>query len=208
MIATRTNLLGLTVRDLMTTDVVYLYAEMSVKEAALVLVKHRISGAPVVDRQGRCVGVFSTTDLLRCYSEQKGSATRPSEQAITCPFVRSVRDAHGCEASLCTLPFGACSIQRSQKDGEGRTRVVCSEPHSVPVEWGVVEVEKLPDDPIQRFMTPDPVTVNCELDIRRVARMMVDAHIHRVIVTDNNRHPVGLVSSSDILAAVAFACEV
>jgi len=208
MIATRTNLLGLTVKELMTTDVVHLYAEMSVKEAALVLVKHRISGAPVVDRQGRCVGVFSTTDLLRCYSEQKGSPTRPSEQAITCPFVRSVRDAHGCETSLCTLPLGACSIQRTHKDAAGCSHVVCSDPHSVPVEWGVVEVEKLPDDPIQCYMTPDPVTVNCDVDIRSVARMMVDAHIHRVIVTDNKHQPVGLVSSSDILAAVAFASEV
>ncbi len=207
MIATRTNLLTLTAKELMTKEVVHLNQEMSVKEAALVLVKNGISGAPVVDRQGRCMGVFSTTDLLRSYSERIGPRTIPSEQAITCPFVRTVRDSDGCETSMCALPLGACAIQRSGKDAAGRAHVVCSAPHSVPVEWGVVEVEKLPDDPVQRFMTSDPVMVHCEVDIRSVARMMVDAHIHRVIVTDNNRHPIGVISSSDILSAVAFASE-
>jgi CBS domain-containing protein len=208
MIATRANLLSLTAKELMTTEVVYLYQEMSVKEAALALVKHGISGAPVVDREGRCVGAFSTTDLLRSYSEKKGPRTTPVEQAITCPFLRALRDKHGCEISLCTLPLGVCAIQRVSKDASGHSQVVCSEPHSVPVEWGVVEVEKLPDDPVQCYMTPDPVMVRSELDIRALARMMIDAHIHRVIVIDNESHPLGVVSSANLLAAIAYTAEV
>jgi predicted transcriptional regulator len=35
-----------------------------------------------------------------------------------------------------------------------------------------------------------------------LARMMLDAHIHRVIVVDEQNRPVGVVSSTDILAAV------
>ena len=35
--------------------------------------------------------------------------------------------------------------------------------------------------------------------------MMIDAHIHRVIVVDEDRIPVGVVSSTDILAALAYA---
>jgi CBS-domain-containing membrane protein len=75
------------------------------------------------------------------------------------------------------------------------------------VEWGVVEVEKLPDDPVQCYMTPDPVTVHCEVGIRTVARMMIDAHIHRVMIVDHERHLVGVVSSSDLLAAIAYSSE-
>ena len=37
----------------------------------------------------------------------------------------------------------------------------------------------------------------------RLAQMMLDAHVHRVIVVDNEQKPVGIVSSIDILAAVA-----
>ncbi len=35
--------------------------------------------------------------------------------------------------------------------------------------------------------------------------MMIDAHIHRVIVVDKDERPIGIVSSTDILAAVAHA---
>jgi CBS domain-containing protein len=54
-------------------------------------------------------------------------------------------------------------------------------------------------------MTPDPVTVPPTASIGDVARMMLDAHIHRVIVVDRCRRPIGVVSSTDILAAVAQA---
>jgi predicted transcriptional regulator len=207
MNTTCANLLSLQAKDLMTSDVVCVHQEMSIKEAALILVEHGICGAPVVDAEGRCIGVFSATDLLRCYSEQKNDRTIPVERELTCPFVRTVRDSHGRETSLCSLPLGVCSIQRHQKDAAGGSIVTCSEPHSVPVEWGVVEVEKLPDDPVQRYMTADPVTVQCDVGIRTAARMMIDAHIHRLIVVDAEHHPVGILSSSDLLAVIAYTNE-
>jgi CBS-domain-containing membrane protein len=138
MIATSTNLLSLTAKELMTGEVVTLHQEMSIKDAALTLIKNNISGAPVVDREGRCIGVFSTNDLLRSYSQKKSGRMIPVEQVITCPFVRAVRDKHGCETSLCTLPLGICAIQRASKDTEGDSHIVCSEPIRFPwngVSW-------------------------------------------------------------------------
>jgi CBS domain-containing protein len=35
--------------------------------------------------------------------------------------------------------------------------------------------------------------------------MMLDAHMHRIIVVDEQRSPIGIVSSTDILAAIAYA---
>jgi CBS domain-containing protein len=34
---------------------------------------------------------------------------------------------------------------------------------------------------------------------------MLDADIHRVIVADDQRRPVGVVSSTDLVAALAYA---
>lgn len=73
-------------------------------------------------------------------------------------------------------------------------------------EWQVIEVETLPTDAVSRYMTADPVTVRPTATIREVARRMVDAHIHRVVVVDDARRPVGLVSSTDLVAAIAY-CE-
>jgi CBS domain-containing protein len=54
-------------------------------------------------------------------------------------------------------------------------------------------------------MSADPVLVPPCFRINQLARMMLDAHIHRVIVADEQGRPIGIVSSTDILAAVAYA---
>jgi CBS domain-containing protein len=52
------------VRDLMTRDVVTVTPETTLKDAAALLVRHRISGLPVVDVDGGVVGVLSEADVL------------------------------------------------------------------------------------------------------------------------------------------------
>jgi len=69
----------------------------------------------------------------------------------------------------------------------------------------MVDVEKLPTDEVRQFMTPDPVTAQAATSIRDLARMMIDAHIHRVIVVDEGRRPIGVVSSTDLLAVLAYS---
>ena len=52
------------VSDLMTKDVVTVSPETSVRDAAALLVEHRISGVPVVTPKGEVVGVLSEADIL------------------------------------------------------------------------------------------------------------------------------------------------
>jgi CBS domain-containing protein len=52
------------VSDLMTKDVVSTTPETSLRDAASLLVEHRISGLPVVSTAGEVVGVLSEADIL------------------------------------------------------------------------------------------------------------------------------------------------
>ncbi len=52
-------------RELMTTRLITLRPEMHAVEAAALLLKHRISGAPVVDGAGHIVGLLSEFDCLQ-----------------------------------------------------------------------------------------------------------------------------------------------
>lgn len=54
----------LAVKRYMTTDPVVLRPEMSVLEAIAELVRHRISGAPVVDAVGDLVGLLTERDCM------------------------------------------------------------------------------------------------------------------------------------------------
>lgn len=138
--------------DLMSADVIVIPQAMSVRTAARLLGQACVSGAPVVDSEGRCIGVISATDFLR-WAGREAKTGQPSE-------------------------------------------CVCA--------WEIVESATLPEQCVGELMTADPVTVTPAAPIHDLARKMLDAHIHRVVVIDERRRPVGIVSSTDILAAVAY----
>lgn len=206
MHATGKPLLALTASDLMTTDIVRLLEEMPLREAARLLLQNQVGGAPVVDAQGRCVGVLSATDFLRL-AGKRDALTQPAAGPlpITCGFQAKHRTPDGREVTLCTLPPGVCPIQVRQSEPGGEDLLLCGQPHCVLADWQVVQVENLPADAVRSFMTADPVTATAEVPIRTLARRMIDAHIHRVIVVDEQGRPIGVVSSTDVLAAVAYA---
>jgi CBS domain-containing protein len=148
----------LTAADLMSTAVVAIPRAMSLRGAAHLLSQASISGAPVVDDGGRCIGVISATDFVSW--AEKGDRAR-----------------HG-------------------------PREECWCPHSA---WEIGNIDQVPTDEVGQYMTLDPVTVPPGISLVAIARMMTDAHIHRVIVVDAQGRPIGVVSSTDILATVASA---
>jgi CBS domain-containing protein len=158
VIATNKTLLNLTAVDLMSHDVIVIPQAMSLRAAAHLLSENQISGAPVVDETGACVGVLSATDFMHWvgYGE------------------RAARPAHANPGCF----------------------------HSA---WQIGNVDALPTDAVANYMTADPVTVSPSTSIAELAREMTEAHIHRIIVVDAKYRPIGVVSSIDILAAVAYA---
>lgn len=151
MTQTAKDFLQMTAADLMHADPVTIKTTESMQSAAELLSKRQLSGVPVIDDNGRCVGVLSATDFVQWMDR-----TKPETPPIADPFYR---------------------IER---------------PGRVPLE------------PVSEWMTADPVTVSRERNVADIARMMLVAHIHRVIVVDNDDRPVGIVTTTNILSAVAY----
>jgi CBS domain-containing protein len=55
---------NLTAADIMQTDVVSAGMEDSLQEAMSLMTENHVTGLPVLDRQSRCAGVVSATDIL------------------------------------------------------------------------------------------------------------------------------------------------
>jgi acetoin utilization protein AcuB len=53
------------VKDIMTKDPITVPPDYTVEETAQVLLKNKISGAPVVDQSGQVIGAITQTDLFR-----------------------------------------------------------------------------------------------------------------------------------------------
>jgi CBS domain-containing protein len=77
-------------------------------------------------------------------------------------------------------------------------------PNGVLSDWQKA-TKDLPRSAVRRHMTTDVITVKPEARLSELAQTMLDACIHRVIVVDELRKPIGIITSMDILAAVARA---
>ena len=131
-----------TAGDLMSEMVVNIPQDMSLQGAARRLTEYQVSGAPVVDDEGRCVGVISASDFVHW----AGDGQKASHQPVS----------PGC---------------------------VCAS-------WQIVDADQYSDENrVRCFMTGDPVTVSQNTPVQKLAQMMLDAHIHRLIVVDREQRP-------------------
>lgn len=63
------------------------------------------------------------------------------------------------------------------------------------------------EDLVDRFMNKAPQTISEKLSLLDAAEYMIGSHIHRLIVVDENSRPVGIVSTFDVLKAIAMPSE-
>jgi predicted transcriptional regulator len=69
----------------------------------------------------------------------------------------------------------------------------------------MIDIQNSPENEIRNYMTPRPISVAPQTSIGAMAQMMADAHIHRVLVVGDQDRPLGIVTSTDILAAIGRA---
>ena len=68
-----------TVRSVMRTDLVTVHLNTPVRDAIALLIRHRISGLPVVDEGGRLVGIVTEKDVMRLLYEPKGTLSTAAD---------------------------------------------------------------------------------------------------------------------------------
>jgi CBS domain-containing protein len=69
-----------TAADLMTRRVVTVTMSDSLRDVMALLVEHRVSGAPVVNADGECVGVVSATDILGYEQDHSDEVEESNEE--------------------------------------------------------------------------------------------------------------------------------
>jgi CBS domain-containing protein len=129
----------LRVADLMTIDPVVVAVDASIEDAEELLRRHRITGLPVVDPDGRLVGVISQTDLLYL--------ALPSVQALIRHHERGIR--------------------------------------------------------VGEVMSTPPVTIDGAATLQAAAHIMHEDRLHRLVATDANGRPIGVISAMDFVALAA-----
>lgn len=178
----------LRVRDIMTTDLVTISPEMTVREAMELLGRRHIGGAPVVSG-GAVAGVVSSSDLMTFAASLSGVPTEretgdywsgPSLAADTMQ-----EDEAG--AAYFTELWDDAGADITERFTDIDTP-----------EWNVLE-----EHVVSEVMTHPPVaTVGPDAGAEFAAELMRERGIHRVLVTDGDKL-VGIVTSLDIARAAA-----
>ena len=137
------RLLGLRVNDIMNKNVVAVLESATIGEASKTLGEYNITGVPVVDSDGQCVGVLSVTDLA-VPENRKGGVTTSSVSA---------------------------------------------------------------DERVQNHMSTDVQTIDASATILDAGRVLCREHIHRLVIVDEQRRPLGVMGPLDLVAAMVAAVE-
>jgi len=178
----------LRLRDIMTTDVLSVAPETSVRDAMELLARQHVSGVPVIANH-QLVGIVTTTDLLMFASTLPGI---PTQRDVDEPWSDTgTTIAEDVEREReCTGAFFADLWDDAGADAAERIANVDSP------EWNALE-----EHDVSEVMTCSPlVTLNPDAEVTSAAALMSDRGIHRVLVMENDRL-VGLVTALDIAAA-------
>jgi CBS domain-containing protein len=141
-------------KDVMTTKIVKVSPDNSVRHACKIMLDNHVSGIPVVDDDGHLLGIISEGDLIR-RTELGGGAFAPTDTATP---AEARADAY---------------VKRTS--------------------WKVGDT-----------MTRDPVTIDEETSLTRVAQLMQDHGIKRVPVVRAGEL-IGIVGRADLLRAILAA---
>ncbi|HSA07547.1 MAG TPA: CBS domain-containing protein [Candidatus Gastranaerophilales bacterium] len=142
------------VKDIMSTDLLTIKENISIRDLIKIFSNNEISGLPVLDQDNNIVGVVSLTDVIQNESSQ----------------------------TYYSMPF--------KKD----------------YEIELLEITKIFDYPVSTIMSKDLFTVEPGDSIAKMAKIMFEKKIHRLLVIEYNKL-VGIVTTFDVLKLLATSDE-
>ena len=137
-------------KDIMSRDVITVHEGTSVKEILQLLLKHKISGVPVIDEEGKPVGVVSEADLLA-----------KMKMPVSLHWL---------------YQYAAYYYQDKTTDEQFKAQATKA----------------------LEIMTREPIYVDLQTPVDRIAALMIKKNIKRVLVIEDKKL-TGIVSRADIL---------
>ena len=177
----------LRVKDVMTSEVFKLTENTSVADAIDILTQRRIGGAPVVDSEGKVIGIVTDSDIIKLLKEQ-AETLRKSEKTEERYEAHQGRESVALDfLSFATLDW-LWDLWNMRSVGN--------------VFKALQESEMLVGTTVKRIMTSKVVTVSEDEPLRVVPELMNRHSINRIPVVDAANHLIGIVARADVIKAL------
>lgn len=174
----------LRLRDIMTTDVITVTPEMTLRAAMELFSRHHISGAPVMSGS-RVVGVISATDIVAFATtppEMPSDMGGPPDEGV------EWEDEDGWEGASSSSRFFSEAWTEVEDEG--------AEDHLQ------LDVDILDRYTVSEAMTWGVYSLPPAADVVAAAECMRSADVHRMLVMQDGKL-LGIVSTMDLVRAVA-----
>jgi CBS domain-containing protein len=177
----------LRLRDIMTTDVVTVPPELTIRDTMSLFATRHVSGAPVV-ASGKVVGVVSATDLMEFAASLPGVPAERTEPEPDDDWSRVGEEVPDEDASAA---FFADAWENAGADVSERMSAVSGP------EWNALE-----EHTVGEAMTRDLFSLTPDTPVELAAERMRTTGVHRVLVMQDESL-LGIVTTKDIADAVA-----
>jgi CBS domain-containing protein len=147
----------ITAADVMNPRVRAAAVDWTLPELADFLIEHEISGAPVVDTQGRLLGVVSVTDIAGALAQGTRSA-----------------GTGGSEVGRDGRSRGSDFFRSAWPEGPSRAALADLAARGVRLT-------------VREIMTPEVFTVTEDAPVSELALTLIEEHVHRLLVTRGER---------------------
>jgi len=179
----------LTVRDIMSTEVLVLDPDVTLRDAVELLSARHITGAPVVGA-GRVLGVISANDILAFEADTPGVPTERPEQSEQDGPEEPEEEEWAEELEAPGAYFNEAWSDAGADVGERFQELQGPE-------WDVLN-----EHTVEEAMSRGVRAVSPDMDVAGAAAYMLSQRVHRAIVLDSD-NLVGIVTATDIMRAVA-----
>lgn len=212
------------VSEVMTRDVVSLKPEMTVRDAWQKMIRYAVKAMPVVDGSGCVIGLLTDEDLIdRGGIFHRLSVTLQLPDEDIQKAVKSLETTALTVAEVMTRPV--VTIAPEDSLGSAAQKMVRANLKRLPVvDAGdhlvgmlsrldiLKQLVELPAQTIQQntvkgagktvrdIIQTELPTINREDPIGQIAEKFVRSGTHRLIVVDDEKHAIGMISDSDLVA--------
>jgi CBS domain-containing protein len=177
------------VKDIMSTELVIVSPQLSLRDVVELLAREHLGGAPVVS-ESKVVGVITLDDILSFEASLPPVPVGPTEEpedpgVIEAPSDEADEDEAVSAFYVDLWPDVEAELPERSASLRGP-------------EW-----DRLSEHTVEEAMTRRLRTVTADTPIEAAARLMQEADIHRLLVVDDEGRLNGIVTTSDVTRAVA-----
>lgn len=196
-----------TVGEVMTLKPITLLPETLMPKAARIMLENKITALPVVENN-KLIGIITNSDLLRFILAEYPGLKKDirvknymTDEVVTIDPETSLLECHRLMGTkrIRSLPV----IEDGKLVGlVTRTDLMSSDPSRLSSHKNQEISMKILTQPVKKVMSKEVLTISPEADLTAAVKLMLDHKIHVLVVVDDEKKLVGVITESDLFLMV------